>query len=86
MIPISHDPMTNTYISDSWKQQSDLILHLSEFSESILLVTAPYQAGKSTFLNQLMQREHPSLNRVKIDAPSDPSDRIGKGWVIQVHV
>lgn len=73
MIPMPHDPVTSIYLSDSWKQHADLLLHLSEFSENVLLVPAPYQAGKTTFLEHIMQREHPTLNRVKIDAPTEAS-------------
>lgn len=75
MISLSHDPAA-IYLSDAWKQHADLLLHLSEFSENVLLVPAPYQAGKTTFLEYTMQREHPRLNRVKIDAPTEASVEI----------
>lgn len=60
---MSQDQGRNAYISSAWQQHADLITHLSQFSQNLLLVTAPEQGGKSTFIAYLSQTSLPTLKR-----------------------
>ncbi len=51
------------YISFAWQQHEQLIEHLSKFSQNVLLMVAPYGAGKTTFLEHFLAKTTPSINK-----------------------
>lgn len=62
---------SSAYISPAWQQHADLVVHLSQFSQNILLVIAPEQGGKSTFMAHLTQMSLPTLKRISITASAE---------------
>jgi DamX protein len=74
---MSQDQGRHAYISSAWQQHADLITHLSQFSQNLLLVTAPEQGGKSTFIAYLAQMSLPTLKRKVIQASAkDTTDSL----------
>lgn len=69
----SQDSASGTYISSAWQQHTDLIIHLSQFSQNVLLVIAPEHGGKTTFLNHVAKMSLPTLQRVVISAKQGES-------------
>lgn len=59
---------SNIYISPSWAQHEQVVIHLSKLSQNVLLIIAPQEGGKSTFLQHLLTKETPSLQKVALNA------------------
>lgn len=69
---LEHDPFdveqgtAVCYLSPQWKQLIDLLLHLSQTSQSLLLVTGLSGMGKTTLLRQFVQQVGDSAGVCKI--------------------
>jgi len=65
-------------VSAAWQQQAELLAHLSQFSQNILCVIAPPQAGKTQFLNYFMSLTHIGLKKHAIFNPPTKVDDLMK--------
>lgn len=65
-------------VSAAWQQQAELLAHLSQFSQNILCVVAPPQAGKTQFLNYFMSLSHVGLKKHVIFEPPATVDDLMK--------
>lgn len=61
-----HEDAPRTYMTPAWQQHEDLIAHLCQFSQNVLLITAPQNGGKTTFLQHFLDRITPALRKKAI--------------------
>ncbi len=54
---------SKTYITPNWQQHEELISHVSQFSQNILLIIAPQGGGKTTFLQHFLDKTTPELTK-----------------------
>lgn len=54
------------YITAAWEQHANLLTQLCEYSQNIILVTAPLGGGKTTFLNHFFQIPSKTLRKETI--------------------
>lgn len=60
------DELGKPFITKEWKQHAELVAHLGQFSQNILLVAAPKGGGKSTFLQHVIQIVTPNLRKISL--------------------
>jgi len=58
------------YLTPAWQQHAELITHLCQFSQNSLLVIAPQEGGKTTFINHFLQLPTKGLRKTMITAKS----------------
>ena len=67
--PFSSQIDDNMYYADpGQKQRLDLMLHLTQFSEDVLILTGKYGSGKTTLAYQFLQQAHSSWHTCLIAA------------------
>lgn len=59
------------YINAGWQQHAELVTHLCQFSQNILLVIAPPGGGKTTFLQHCRKLPAAGLRRLVLNAQED---------------
>jgi type II secretory pathway predicted ATPase ExeA len=64
------------YISQLWEQQRDLIEHIAQFSQNVLVVVAPESGGKSTFAQYCVKSPGSRLRKFLISAKLSSEQRI----------
>jgi DamX protein len=63
------------YAEPGRKQRLDLLLHLTQYGNELLFVTAPEGYGKTTLLNQFQAHALETWNTVRLDAANIPDER-----------
>lgn len=59
------------FLTEAWQQHIDVISHLSQFSQDILLVISPQGAGKTTFARHFLDCPTPDVQKIFITAKKD---------------
>ena len=60
--------VNDIFISSAWQQHIDVISHLCQFSQDMILATAPLGGGKTTFAHHFVRVATPKLQKVMIKA------------------
>lgn len=65
----------NIYMTPAWQQHEDLVAHLSQFSQNVLLIIAPQSGGKTTFMQHFVNKPTPALHKKIITAKAQTTTR-----------
>lgn len=61
------------FISAGWQQHAELVTHLCQFSQNILLIIAPQGGGKTTFLQHCRKMSTSGLRKLVLTAKENQS-------------
>lgn len=61
-------PSSKSFITPTWQQHADMVSHLGQFSQNILLVIAPLGGGKTTFLDHFVSHSTNALRKCVVNA------------------
>lgn len=73
LFPSVDDKSWKVFITPAWHQHAELLNHLSQFSQNVLLVLGPKDAGKSTFLEYFMGLGSKSMQKHVLSASPEDS-------------
>lgn len=65
----------NIYMTPAWQQHEDLVAHLSQFSQNVLLIIAPQGGGKTTFMQHFVNKPTQALHKKIITAKAQTTTR-----------
>ncbi len=57
-------PSSSVYLSASWLQHEQVVSHLASLNQNIVLIIAPQEGGKTTFVQYLLSKENGLQNRM----------------------
>src|SRR5438045_3941678 len=71
---IFHEENTaKPFISNTWQQQLNMVIHQGKVSQDALLVVAPQGGGKTTFFQHLLETSTPGLRKFALTATANMS-------------
>ncbi len=74
---------SNYYLPPTWQHHEEVIRHLSQLSQNVLLVIAPQDGGKTTFMQHMLDKRTPALHKMHLTAKAHTSVEAMLNQVVQ---